>query len=192
MDESGQVDKRKIEFLENFYELLSKEVIIAYRGTFEKSVLSILATNIESSIESNSVLRRKFFKMFLEFAQNIAIYSAEQIQTSENEKSGAGLLIIKHNNGNYMFATGNLVETSLIDYINEKVNYINSLDREALRIYKREQYHLIESGKKSNLGLLQIALISGNQLIVNSKPVDDTYSFITISAEVPNEQKEDN
>ena len=187
MDEGGQVDKRKIEFLENFYELLSKEVIIAYRGTFEKSVLSILATNIESSMESNSVLRRKFFKMFLEFAQNIAIYSAEQSQTSENEKSGAGLLIIKHNNGNYMFATGNLVETSMIDYINEKVDYINSLDREGLRIYKREQYKLVESGEKSNLGLLQIALISGNQVIVNSKPVDDVHSFITISAEVPNE-----
>jgi hypothetical protein len=188
MDESEQVDKRKIEFLENFYELLSKEVIIAYRGTFEKSVLSILANNIESSMESNTVLKRKFFRMFLEFAQNIAIYSAEQIQTAENEKSGAGLLIIKHNNGNYMFATGNLVETSLMDFINEKVNYINSLDRDALRNYKREQYKLIETGERSNLGLLQIALISGNQVIVNSKPIDDTFSFITISAEVPNEQ----
>jgi len=187
MDEKDQVDKRKIEFLENFYELLSKEVIIAYRGTFEKSVLSILASNIESSMENNFVLKRKFFRMFLEFAQNIAIYSAEQIQTAENELSGAGLLIIKHNNGNYMFATGNLVETSKIDFINEKVDHINSLDREALRNYKREQFKLVENGQRSNLGLLQIALISGNQLIVNSKPIDETHSFITISAEVPNE-----
>lgn len=187
MEENGQIDKNKIEFLEDFYELLSKEVIIAYRGTFEKGVLSILAKNIESSIETSSVLRRKFFKMFLEFSQNIANYSAEQVNTSDTEKSGAGLLIIKHNNGNYMFSTGNLVETSMIDYINEKVKYINSLDREGLRSYKREQYKLVESGERSNLGLLQIALISGNELIVNSKPIDDTYSFITISAEVPND-----
>lgn len=187
MDESGQVDRSKIEFLEDFYELLSKEVIIAYRGTFEKSVLSILAKNIETSMETSSVLRRKFFKMFLEFSQNIAHYSAEQVNTSENEKSGSGLLIIKHNDGNYMFSTGNLVETSMLDYIDEKVKYINSLDREGLREYKREQYKLVESGERSNLGLLQIALISGNELIVNSKPIDDTYSFITISAEVPND-----
>ncbi|NJO92429.1 MAG: hypothetical protein HC831_28265, partial [Chloroflexia bacterium] len=96
MDENGQVDRSKIEFLEDFYELLSKEVIIAYRGTFEKGVLSILAKNIETSVESSSVLRRKFFKMFLEFAQNIAHYSAEQVNTSETEKSGSGLLILKH------------------------------------------------------------------------------------------------
>jgi len=187
MDESGQVDRSKIEFLEDFYELLSKEVIIAYRGTFEKSVLSILAKNIETSMETSSVLRRKFFKMFLEFAQNIAHYSAEQVNTSETEKSGSGLLIIKHSDGNYMFSTGNLVETSMLDYIDEKVKYINSLDREGLREYKREQYKLVESGERSNLGLLQIALISGNELIVSSRLVDEKYSFITISAEVPND-----
>ena len=188
MDENGQVDRSKIEFLEDFYELLSKEVIIAYRGTFEKSVLAILAKNIESSVDSSSVLRRKFFKMFLEFAQNIAHYSAEQVDTSETEKSGSGLLILKHSGeSNYMFLSGNLVETTMLEYINDRVDYINSLNREGLREYKREQYKLVESGEKSNLGLLQIALISGSRVVVNSKPVDDTNSFITISAEVPND-----
>jgi hypothetical protein len=187
MEDTGQVDKRKVEFLEDFYELLSKEVIIAYRGTFEKNVLSILANNIEASMEASSVLRRKFFKMFLEFAQNIANYSAEQINTSDEEKSGAGLLILKHNNGNYVFATGNLVETTKLDYIIEKVNYINSLDREALREYKREQYKLVESGERSNLGLLQIALVSGNEIVISTTKVDENFSFLTISAEVPND-----
>jgi hypothetical protein len=187
MSEGGQVDQRKVEFLEDFYELLSREVIIAYRGTFEKNVLAILANNIEASMDTSSVLRRKFFKMFLEFAQNIAHYSAEQTNTSENEMSGSGLLILKHKNGNYVFATGNLVETSKLDYINEKVDYINSLDREGLREYKREQYKLVESGERSNLGLLQIALISGNEIVVSSKPVDENLSFITISAKVPND-----
>jgi len=186
MEDSGQVDRGKIEFLEDFYELLSKEVIIAYRGTFEKNVLAVLANNIEASLDASSVLRRKFFRMFLEFAQNIANYSAEQINTADNEQSGAGLLILKQSGENYVFATGNLVETSMLDYINEKVDYINSLDREALRGYRREQFKLVETGEKSNLGLLQIALISGNELTVTSKAVDDKLSFITISAEVPN------
>jgi hypothetical protein len=187
MDENGQVDRSKIEFLEDFYELLSKEVIIAYRGTFEKSVLAILAKNIETSVDSSSVLRRKFFKMFLEFAQNIAHYSAEQVNTDENEKSGSGLLILKHSGDNYKFLSGNLVETNMLSFINKRVDYINSLDREGLREYKREQYKLVESGERSNLGLLLIALISGSRVVVDSKPVDETYSFITISAEVPND-----
>ena len=187
MEETSQVDRSKVEFLEDFYELLSKEVIIAYQGTFEKNVLSILANNIEASMDASSVLRKKFFKMFLEFAQNIANYSAEQIDTPDNEKSGAGLLILKHSNGNYMFATGNLVETSKLDFIIEKVNYINSLDREALREYRREQYKLVESGERSNLGLLQIALVSGNEISLSTQKVDENLSFITIAAQVPND-----
>ncbi len=186
MSEDLQVDRSKIDFLEDFYELLSKEVIVAYRGTFEKAVLSILAQNIENSVENSSILKRKFFRIFLEFAQNIAYYSSEQTETDDSEKSGSGLLILKHGgNDNYIFLSGNLVKTSMLGYIYEKVDYINSLDREGLRSYKREQYKLVESGKKSNLGLLQIVLISGNKVVVDSKDIDEENSFITISAEVP-------
>jgi hypothetical protein len=187
MEETGQIDRSKLEFIEDYYELLSKEVIIAYRGTFEKNVLTVLANNIEASIDASSVLRRKFFKMFLEFAQNIANYSAEKVKTTDDEESGSGLLILKHEQGSYVFVTGNLVETSKLQFINEKVNYINSLDRDGLRNYKREQIKYIESGERSNLGLLQIALISGNSIGVATKKVDEMFSFITISAEVPND-----
>lgn len=186
MSENLQVDRSKIEFLEDFYELLSQEVIVAYRGTFEKTVLSILARNIENSVENSSILKRKFFRIFLEFAQNIAYYSSEQVNTDDNEKSGSGLLILKHGeNDSYVFLSGNLVETSMLKYIHDKVDYINSQDREGLRAYKREQYKLVESGIKSNLGLLQIVLISGNKVVINSKKIDENTSFITISAEVP-------
>ncbi len=187
MSDTVQVDRSKIEFLEDFYELLSSEVIVAYRGTFEKKVLSVLAKNIESSVKDNLVLKRKFFRIFLEFAQNIAYYSSEQVITSENEKSGTGMLILKHGkNNNYVFLSGNMVENNMLDYIDDRVEYINSLDREALREYKREQYKLVEAGVKSNLGILQIVLISGNPIVVKTMPISDKESFIIISAEVPN------
>ncbi|RLD68218.1 MAG: hypothetical protein DRI95_03535, partial [Bacteroidetes bacterium] len=65
MSDNSEANKRKAEFLEDFYEMLSKEIIIAYRGTFEKSVLGVLAQNIESTIDSSFTLKRKFFKLFL-------------------------------------------------------------------------------------------------------------------------------
>ncbi len=187
MNDNITDNRSKIEFLEDFYELLSQEVIVAYRGTFEKRVLNVLAKNIESSVQDNVVLRRKFFRIFLEFAQNIAYYSSEQVETSENEMSGSGMLILKHgDDGSYVFLSGNMVKNEMLDYIHDRVKYINSLDREGLREYKREQYKLVESGEKSNLGILQIALISGNPVVVKTRPINDTDSFIIISAEVPN------
>lgn len=185
MSDNEQVDRSKIEFLEDFYELLSQEIIVAYRGTFEKRVLSVLARNIEGSVSNNLILKRKFFRIFLEFAQNIAYYSSEQVDTSDNDKSGSGMLILKHGvNDNYIFISGNMVKNSMLRYIDDQVKYINSLDRESLREYKREQYKLVETGEKSNLGILQIVLISGNPIVVKTKPITNDESFIIITAEV--------
>ncbi len=186
MSDNLHEDRSKIEFLEDFYELLSKEIIVAYRGTFEKRVLNVLARNIESSVQDNLVLKRKFFRIFLEFSQNIAYYSSEQVETADNELSGAGMLILKHGtNGNYMFMSGNMVKNDMLKYINERVELINSLDRDELRQYKREQLKLVETGVKNNLGILQIVLISGNPIVVKTMPLNDTESFIIITAEVP-------
>ncbi len=133
MSEDIKKNKKKAEFLEDFYEMLSKEIVIAYRGTFEKSVLGVLAQNIESTIDNSSVLRRKFFKLFLELSQNISDHSVEVVKTSSGEHSGSGMLIIKNVDDNYLFITGNLVENKDLDAFIDLIKYINSLNREELR-----------------------------------------------------------
>ena len=148
MSDNSEANKRKAEFLEDFYEMLSKEIIIAYRGTFEKSVLGVLAKNIELTMDKSSVLRRKFFKLFLELSQNISDHSAEIINNSIGEDSGSGLLILKHEGENYLFITGNLVTDEDLKSISESVKQINSLNRDEMRKCKRKQIELEEAGKK--------------------------------------------
>ncbi|MBN1252951.1 MAG: SiaB family protein kinase [Bacteroidales bacterium] len=182
-----QVDNQKIEFLEDFYEMLSKEVLIAYRGTFEKNVLSVLAKNIETSVDNSSVLKRKFFKIFLELAQNISLFSVEQIKTQDGEKSGAGLFIIKHSIESYYFISGNIILNSDIEKLNSKIEYINTLDREKMRLFRRKQYEFSEPEKDSSIGLVKIALASGKKIEITTKTIDSKTSFVIISVEVAKE-----
>ena len=184
MSDNSEANIRKAEFLEDFYEMLSKEIIIAYRGTFEKSVLGVLAKNIESTIDSSSVLRRKFFKLFLELSQNISDHSTEIMDTSEGETSGSGLLILKYEGENYLFITGNLINNEDLKSITKSVEHINSLNRDQLREYKREQIERLETGKKSCLGLIQIALISGHNLEIKAIEAENDQTFLIFSAEI--------
>ena len=179
-----QVNNDKVNFLEDFYEMLSKEVLIAYRGTFERSVLSVLASNIETSVENDSILRRKFFKIFLELAQNISRFAFEQTKTSDGDKSGTGLFIIKHDANSYFFISGNIIKNSDIKKLHKIINHINSLNREEMRIYKREQYKLTEKEQDSSLGLVQMALVSGKDISISIKEIDDISSFVIISIEI--------
>ncbi len=176
--------KNKAEFLEDFYEMLSKEVIIAYRGTFEKSVLGVLAQNIETTIDNDSVLKRKFFKLFLELAQNISDHSVEIVKTPSGEDSGSGLLIIKHKEENYLFITGNLIENEALKSLTKSVEHINSLNREQQREFKREQIELVEKGKKNCFGLVQIALVSGHNLEIKAIDTGTNQKFLIFSTEI--------
>ncbi|MEN8121397.1 MAG: SiaB family protein kinase [Bacteroidota bacterium] len=187
MNDNSEANKRKAEFLEDFYEMLSKEIIIAYRGTFEKSVLGVLAKNIESTIDTSSVLRRKFFKLFLELSQNISDHSVEILNTSAGETSGSGLLILKYEGENYLFITGNLINNEDLKSVSESVERINSLNRDQLRELKREQIELVETGKKNCLGLIQIALISGHNLEIKAIEAENNKTFLIFSAVISKE-----
>jgi len=181
---SDQLENSKAEFLNEFYKKLSEEVLIAYRGTFERDVLSVLANNIENSIDDNSVIKRKFFKIFLELAQNISRFAVEQVEISEYEKSGSGLFIIKHDSKSYYLVSGNIIINKDINKLSEIINLINSLDRQGMRNYKREQFKLNSNDRDSSLGIVQMALISNKQIAVLTKKIDADYSFAIISIEI--------
>ena len=184
MSDQSVTNQNKAAFLNDFYEMLTNEIIIAYRGTFEKSILGVLAQNIESSVNESTLLKKKFFKLFLEMAQNIASHSVEISSTSNNEDSGVGLLIIKYKGENYLFITGNLIEKESLPKIQESIEKINSLNRDELRHLKREHFELAEKGEKNCLGLIQIALVSGHKLEVKTEPAEDGKLFLIIAAEL--------
>lgn len=187
MSDPSVTNQDKASFLDDFYEMLTNEIVIAYRGTFEKSILGVLAQNIESSVQEGTVLKKKFFKLFLELAQNIASHSVEISSTSEGEDSGVGLLIIKHKGDNYLFITGNLIEAEQFSAIKKIIDHINSLDREKLRILKRTHFEFAEKGEKNYLGLIQTALVSGHKLEIAKQETDNDKLFLIISAELSKE-----
>lgn len=186
MSDPSVTNQNKAAFLDDFYEMLTNEIIIAYRGTFEKSILGVLAQNIESSVQESTILKKKFFKLFLEMAQNISAHSVEIADTSD-EKSGVGLLIIKYKGDNYLFITGNMIEKEDYPLIEKSINKINGLSRNELRELKREHYQKAEKGEKNCLGLIQIALVSANNLGIAKREAEDGKLFLILSAELSKE-----
>ncbi len=173
-------------------ELLEKmttgNVNITYTGPFDAQVLSVLAKSIEYSLSENPRVNKKMFKIFLELAQNISYYSAEQSISKHGIKSGIGILVIQELNDHFIFATGNLIESSSAYKINKKCEKINSLSREQLRAYKRSQRKL-PPGKKGggNIGLIQVALTAENTLNYKLVPVDEMSYFFIVSTKIDKE-----
>lgn len=162
-----------------------KNVHISYTGAFDGQILSVIAKNIEYSLSQDPVVNKKMFKVFLELAQNISYYSAEQTEKVKGESSGIGTIIIQEFGDYFVFATGNKVSPKDTEKIARKCEKINSLTRDDLRQFKREQRKLPAGAKGGgNIGLIQVALTSENPIDFKLIPLDDGNSFYIVATKV--------
>ena len=175
-------DKKDFNLFE-YNDLFSKEIQISYKGPFDKHVLSVIGNYIKTIIGKNIPISKKIFKIFIELAQNISFYSAEVSRIDRD--TGVGILVIRENEDKIFLHAGNSVESEDVFPILDKCEVINSLDREGLRKYKREQRNLprgIKGG--AHIGLIQVALTSANPLDIKVTPIDDEYSFFSVTVTV--------
>ena len=175
---------RSINILD-FHRNLDQNIALSYKGPIDEKILQTIGYYIESFLSKHPKAGKKIFKVFIELAQNISYYSAEKSIFKGEREIGTGLFLISEGEDSYTFMTGNLVKNDDIYAITDKSEIINSLDRDELREYKREQRKL-PSGPKggAHIGLIQVALTSANPLDIEISPVDDALSFFSIAVKI--------
>ena len=169
----------------DLYRSLGNDTPLSYKGPIDDHILQVIGTYIEGLLKKTPKAGKKIFKVFIELAQNISYYSAERSKLLNDKDIGTGMVLITEKPEYYVFMTGNLVKTNNIITIIEKSEIINSLNRDELREYKREQRKL-PPGKKggAHIGLITVALTASNPLDIEVNPVDDEHSFFSIAVKI--------
>jgi hypothetical protein len=173
--------------LYEYHNLLHQNILVSYRGPVDERVMTVIGENIEIlTNDGNDKSKSKIFKIFMELAQNVWLYSAESCKTVSGKQLGMGSLVIGEFGGAYTFVTGNMVKNTDIEPVIEKCEIINSLDRDSLREYRREQRRLANQGKKNsgNIGLIQVALTAESPLDIELTPVNEDESFFSIAVKI--------
>ncbi len=172
--------------LYEYHNLLQQNILVSYKGPIDERIMTVIGENIELVTDDGSdKAKSKIFKIFMELAQNVWLYSAESCKTASGRKLGMGTLVIGEFGDSYTFVTGNVVRNSDIEPVIEKCEIINSLDRDSLREYRREQRRLGGDKKNSgNIGLIQVALTAESPLDIELTPVSDDESFFSIAVKI--------
>ncbi|TAE13690.1 MAG: hypothetical protein EAZ95_10865 [Bacteroidetes bacterium] len=172
--------------LYDYYTFTSnKNVIISYKGPVTDVIMAELSRDIRDKFSDNPKASRKLFAIFMELAQNILFYSAEKKMVGQRQES-IGTILITGGTEHYTFGCGNLVENQYIQELVDACEHINTLDRDALREYKREKRSGApgERSKGAGIGLIQVALTSENPLHAQHIPVNADHSFFSVSVKV--------
>jgi len=158
--------------------MATQNLILIYNGEFNqeitKSVLAMAEKNLESIGEDNGI-RKKVFNVMVECLQNICKHS----DTFEKVEEKHAVFMIGKEDEGYIITSVNLIHTENVEKLKEKLDHINTLDKDGLKSFYKELLKTAQLSEKggAGLGFVDIARKSGQRLEYDFKPVDDIYNF---------------
>jgi len=163
------------------------DILHKYRGTVsQKQIIAALKT-IEESLniaDENNKIRRKVFSVFVESIQNLFhhVENPPKKYGLELEDNFAIIILIREKSQHYRISTGNFIKTKKAHSLKDRIDQVNSMNEEEIRLLYRE---ILENEKISakgggGLGILDIARKTGKKLEYYLYPFDDNYVFFTL------------
>ncbi len=187
LDQKEKVLKSWHKEVFDVYNFMQEHNIVgSYIGPFDKYILVSIAKSLQNKLTDNQTQSKKFFKIFIELASNIAYYSHEK----ENGH-GTGLVVITEYPDYLQINAGNIIDFRSKEHIEQKCKLINRLSHDELRQLRRYLLRVPAYNENSgNVGLVQVALVANNKLNYKFIPLNNEKSlyFYIISVNLSKEK----
>lgn len=177
------MDNEVINLFKSYKDASEYNLLVSFKGRLSQEVLTELGSMIRTSLSSESKIK-KIFAVFIELAQNMLHYSAERQMNEEMKEAGVGILVVRENSIGYHVGSGNLVHNEKLEFLSERIQKINSMNKDELKSFYQQQLRSErpEDSKGAGVGLIDIARKSDGPLVFHFDSVDNKNSFFTISA----------
>ncbi len=161
---------------------LTEDLIVSYCGSMNGVTISEIEHEIEEKLNKLNLPKPEIKKIFftcVELIQNQFLYSISDEGITQNN-----YFIISKNGTCIKIITANLIQTSQVNSIKNKIDTVNSFsDKEELKSYYLNKLVNNKFGEKggAGLGFITLALKSMNVLQTQFKQVDEDYSLFLLN-----------
>ncbi len=159
-----------------------------YRGNFSqkisKKLLALAETNVKNTADRTS-LKNKIYFVMVEGLQNVTKHR-DKTEDANTQQDSDGMFAIQKSKDHYFITTGNIVQKEEENSLRPKLEQINILEMEDLKLLRKE---ILKKGKLSEkggagLGLIEMARKSGKKLLYEFEPVNEDSSFFYFRTEI--------
>ena len=175
--------------IHDFYNKMEKgNIMLSFKGEVTSDLLTSILQIMESkmeTLEEPPKIKKKVYNILVECLQNLYHHlDDDDFKTKINEKSA--LFMIRKEEGEYSIMTGNFIANDNVDLMQGRLDRINAMDRDELKVYYKEVLNNGEMSAKGGggLGMIDIARKSGKKLDYNFNKIDDEYSFFSLNIKV--------
>jgi hypothetical protein len=170
--------------IRNFQRKISKDrILFAYRGDISDRNSLALLTLLENEMKDDSfgfVGRKRLFMYVVENLQNMAKYA------THSDHSGMSTVTYSKTKDGYTVTTGNVMDSANVVELQNRLETITSLEPEGIKGLYRQILNNSEFNKKggAGLGLLEMAIKTGNRLDFDFIPIDEDHTYFILSKTV--------
>jgi hypothetical protein len=166
--------------------MFDNKIILIYQGVFDQGMIKSVISMTERKLiqdNTNENLRKKLFNIMVEGLQNICKHQLESTSFENNP-----FLIISTDDDSFDVVTGNLIANDKINIVKEKIDFVNSLNKEELKEYYKNARlsSVISSVGGAGLGFIDMVRKSGNPLEYKFYDLGTDYSFFIQKTKVGN------
>lgn len=163
--------------------MTEKDILVAFTGHFDHQMINILLKNIREKLKGSMTEmanEQKVYCVLVECIENVSKYA------SQNQvHSGGGMFMLCKSDTKYTVITGNPILNSHIPSLKAKLETVSKMNREELKLLYRQQIMSErETENNAGLGIIDIAIKSGNQFQFNFKALTENTSFYHFQTEI--------
>lgn len=166
-----------------------RNIIMSFMGELTHQVTTSLLKNLKEDMNAANldiITQKRLYGIIVECLDNLAKHwIANDIEKILGRYTPPIFMLSRHNDF-YYITTGNHIPTHQTDALIKKIEHVNTLDKKGLQEYYsrmlvKEPTNDRDSG---GLGIIDIAIKSGNKLEYEFRPVTPTVSFYVIQAKI--------
>ena len=170
--------------------LNDKNISLVYSGPLWSEGIAGIAGTLKKHLEFDRITAetsQEVFSVFVEQMNNMLMYSAEkeQLKTADGNfiESPKGTFILGKKDNAYFVQTGNIMKNESVEFVKKKLDYLNTLDKKAVRQFYKEKMRLEDDNPESRgsgLGFIEIARRISSKIEYSFTPYDEGFTFFTL------------
>jgi hypothetical protein len=174
-----------------FQKMDSENIILAYKGEINSELLEAVYTMMDKHLEQKKISpdrKKKFYHILVEALQNVFHHQSRNANgnhpADKNDLTG---FVVRCDDDHYRIITGNYIRNASIDHLKKRLDEVNDLTPEKLRVHYQQSLAGNEFSEKggAGLGIIEMARKSGSKLNYEFTTIDKEYSFFSLAITIP-------
>lgn len=176
------------------YKTMEQEnILLSFKGVVTSDLMTSILQIMESKmayLEESPKTRKKVFNVLVECLQNLYHHiegtEIDFLPETDLLDSKSAVFLIAKENGYFHIRTGNYIDKNSAESLAQKLETINSMDKDALKAHYQEMLNMGNISEKgtAGLGLIDIARKSGNKLEYEMIPVSESNHFFCLNVRI--------